>query len=315
MPSRRCCCGGGICNISGCIEAGQAYCASAEAAESYIIYLDIDSALLGVGDTLCCDDMWQARLETPPAVFLFPVSTYSCIYEDEVEDACGRLYLEVISATSIKVTLELASGQTIVWKNTTTADPLCPTVVRYSAEDSDPPDDCAWRSRLCVYPRGSCCPDFIYPKTLHVTLVDTGNCDCDVTAVTNTVSLIEFAPRPDLVPVPPLLNGIVLANPFKLKARYRGTLTVGDCGLSGLIELWCYDDFDFADGIGDMVWMFNWEVMGGAPCLEGVVIGASAPMNAPDITCDPFILTFSAITDLAGCCPNGGSNLTVIFSE
>lgn len=314
MPTKRCCCGDNPCDFAGgCLIHGQAYC-STEAAESYIVYLDETSTLLGVGSELCCDDLWQFRLETPPAIFVWPISTYSCTYEDEVEDACGRLYLTVNSPTSITVTLELAGGKTIVWKNTTTANPLCPTVVIYSADDSNPPDDCAWRNRLCIFPRGSCCKDYIYPETLHVTLVDTGTCDCDFTTVDNTVTLIEFAPRGDLVPSPVLINGQTLANPFKLKARYRGTLTIGDCGLSGLIELWCYDDYDGLDGINNTVWWFHWEDMGGDPCLEGYVIGAS-DLTEPDVTCDPFIITFPGITDLAGCCPEGGSNTTVIFSE
>ena len=316
MGTRRCCCGGGDnpCEFAGgCLVHGQAYCAT-EAAESYIVYLDENSPLLGVGADLCCDAMWQFGLYTPPAVFVWPESTYSCTYEDEVEDACGRLYLTINSPTSITVELELAGGKTIVWKNTSTADPLCASVVTYSAADSDPPNDCAWRQRLCIAPRGSCCPDYIYPDTLYVTLADIGTCACDVNAVTNTVTLIEFAPRDDLVPSPPLINGQVLANPFKLKARYRGLLTVGDCGLQGYIELWCYDDYDGLDGIFDTVWWFHWELMGGDPCLEGYVIGAN-DLTAPEITCVPFILTFPGITDLAGCCPGGGFIGTVTFSE
>jgi hypothetical protein len=258
--------------------------------------------------------MWNFRLETPPAVLVWPESTYSCNYEDEVEDACGRLVLTINSATSVTVTLTLSGGKTVVWKNTTTADPLCPFPVIYSAADSDPPTDCAFWSRLCIYPRGSCCPDVVYPKTLNVTLVESGTCDCDVTTVDNTVDLIEFAPRGDNVFSPALLLGITLAFPFKLKARYRGTLVVGDCGTTGIIELWCYDDYNGTDGIGNTVWRFLWEQMGPDPCLSGDVIGAEE-LPEPDVTCDPFMLTFGGITDLNGCCPDGGSILTVIFSE
>lgn len=322
MPPKRCCCvssPSSPCEPT-CVVHGQHYCTNAETTNYYYVQILEPSVFHGTGAPdfdndyldLCCRDMWLFSLDSPPSVYMFPLSTYSCTWEDEVDDACGRLYLDIASSTSAQVRLELAGGKTIVWKSqVATYDPLCTSPFYYSAADSDPPTDCAWPDVLCVIPTASCCPDKLYPKTLNVTIVDNGACGCANTAVSNTVTLVEYALRPDLVHAPALINGQTVSPPEKLAARWIGTLTVGDCGLEGDIELWCFFGTPEEGGIHMQL---GWVDFGGSPCLAGAVVGADDIVD-PSTTCDPFIVTFSGITDLAGCCPDGGANLTIIFTE
>lgn len=311
----KCCCQaeGGCEFAGGCVPIGQHYCPTTQTAETYIVSMDNEAPLLGTAPNLCCDELWNATLEDPPRLVLYPQSTYACVWEDDWELPCGRMYLYVASATSMRVELELTGGKKIVWSKNN-ADPLCPNRLNYDASLSDPPTDCQWGSWICVWPNQSCCPDKKYPTTLHVTLVESGSCSCDTTSATNTVTLVEAAPLPGMTHVPPLINGIILTRPDKIRARWIGTLTIGDCGLSGDIELWCYWDFDAESGQSGIFWWFNWVPMGPSPCLEGGPFLPPLP-DGPGITCDPFIVTFPGITDLAGCCPGGGPNTTVIFSE
>lgn len=170
----KCCCDGD-CPAGACLEEGLSSCAI-ESAIRYIAY-----EYPAVTADRCCEEAFEfAGSFESETGGMTQTGAGSCTWEAEA--SCGTFSLTIISATEAVLTLTLyPSGKTIVWNSVPSEyDPLCISKFVYSAEDSDPPDDCNWPLAMCVEGTNLCldCCDRITGFWMTVTAWGDNTCEC-----------------------------------------------------------------------------------------------------------------------------------------
>lgn len=301
MPPRLCCCDENQCPDGYCIPAGSA---QGCAVESAIQYIAISSgALLGTGDPddVCIEEILADIEQFDNNPLTQPGATGCCWEATYLTLFTAELCIADEDTATLTITIHGTPDYTLVWKSTTGYDPLCTSPFLYSADDSDPPEECAWPERLCVYPLITCCPDIAagdWPQTLYVDIEidDPGDpaCECGDGAMAND----ELTWDPST-------------------ASWKGVVDFGSCETVLDIEIRCNEvpsGPDVPPGTYEFVVTLKLHpIFSGSP---GCTLDSLEPGDIdPTTSCTPFM--FSVLSEEIGFCCPGAADTTFIlhFSE
>ena len=271
MPTKRCCCGTPEpCPIH-CIPLGTSGCSAAGSGISYIVREPND--VVNIGDTgfdRCCSELYEGASDG-----IFQSSIGSCTWTLlGVEPPCVSLELTIISDTEATLTISFDGGKTLVYLPNAEYDPLCTSIFTYNADLSDPPAECSWPDRLCVWPEIGCCPDrTVMPLTLYAT-VSAAPCVCG----TNPSPADELTWNP-------------------ATSQWEGTIGYGDCGTSLIARMYCVKR-EPTEFIPYIHYQFEINLLEGSCNVES----AGGGDIDPTFSCTPFVVNFY-FEDPLDCCP------------
>ncbi|MCC7334459.1 MAG: hypothetical protein IT422_05165 [Pirellulaceae bacterium] len=289
MPTKRCCCGPGLCEKY-CIENSGAPCSTVDAARYYEVVFPL------YGDTYsedtCCDKLFTPDDLGGNFYLVNDGLDESCTWVTEEHGGCVGT-LEISAGPDAVLTITKGSNALVYTPVTSiTYNPLCTAVFEYRADLSDPPEGCEWPSKVCVRPNEYCCPDYAYPDTLeaYFTKAVLGGCTCS-TGVGPAKTLTRVPASPASPPAPYLSFPELMG--YGAYARWVGTVDVGSCGKK--LQL-CMECTPYGASPGSTR-MFLTITGDSDPICDGDNVGAEEATDS----CDPFIFTF-VIESASSCC-------------